>query len=216
MLHTHLETLKAEHPIIGLSLSAKPCRPASQQFELFEAALRDPNRFYETLARLAALVGPDRVGTPLLEATHRPDAFRLQPIKLDDRSGAGFPPSRRDDGQPAAVGVSPAKIHASRTPVQAGETPAPLEARSFRGLSLRRFRPPLPMQVEMRLDGTLTLNDASLRERILHLAGPWPLSGDWWDKHQWSRIEWDVQTEAGTLYRLFQQGEDWFLEGVYD
>jgi protein ImuB len=79
MLHTHLEGFTTEHPIGRLQLIATPSRAAQQQFGLFESALRDPNQFYETLARLSALVGHDRVGVPVLEPTHRPEAFRLVP-----------------------------------------------------------------------------------------------------------------------------------------
>src|SRR5436190_10939148 len=80
MLQTHLENFKSEHPIVAVALTAQPIRPASQQFGLFETALRNPQQLYETLARLSALLGSDRVGTPVLEETHRPDAFRMEPF----------------------------------------------------------------------------------------------------------------------------------------
>jgi protein ImuB len=80
MLQTHLENFKSDHPIIAVALIAEPIKPAREQFGLFETTLRNPSQLSETLARLIALLGADRVGTPVLEETHRPDAFRLEPF----------------------------------------------------------------------------------------------------------------------------------------
>src|SRR5438270_9401803 len=113
MLHTHLENFKSEHPIVAVALSAEPIRPASQQFGLFETALRNPHQLYETLARLSALLGADRVGTPVLEETHRPDAFRMENFCWQTevgtsrcdvrgrRGAASIPPALRRFRQPA-------------------------------------------------------------------------------------------------------------------
>lgn len=184
MLQTHLENLRTEHPIIAVWLAAKPCRPASEQLELFEPALRDPNRFYDTLARLAALVGHDRVGVPACEATYRPDAFRLQEVDInhDDRNES---------------------LERSQN--------------TSRGLCLRRFRPPLVAHVERREGKLLRVNSPKFNLRISKISGPWQSSGDWWDKQHWSRLEWDIETDGGSLYRLSQQpGGGWFVDGVYD
>src|SRR5437762_6030675 len=83
MLHTHLDNFKSEYPIIAVSLEAEPVKPSQQQFGLFQTSLRDPDQLYETLARLVALVGSDRVGTPVLEETHRPDAFHIEPFSWE-------------------------------------------------------------------------------------------------------------------------------------
>ena len=87
MLHTHLENFKSEFPIIAVALEAQTSKPAQQQFGLFETALRDPAQLSETLARLIGLLGTDRVGTPVLEDTHRPDSFHLEPFswQLDEK-----------------------------------------------------------------------------------------------------------------------------------
>src|SRR4030095_9362957 len=80
MLHTHLENFKREYPIVGVARSVQPIKPAKEQFGLFETTLRNPGKLSETLARLTALLGADRVGTPVLEETHRPDAFQMEPF----------------------------------------------------------------------------------------------------------------------------------------
>jgi len=80
VLHTHLENFRSEHPIVAITLSAQPIKPPREQFGLFETALRNSQQLSETLARLTALLGADRVGTPVIEETHRPDAFRMEPF----------------------------------------------------------------------------------------------------------------------------------------
>ena len=89
MLHTHLENFQSDFPIVAVALEAEAAKPSSQQFNLFETALRDPRRLSETLARLTGLLGADRVGTPVLEDTHRPDAFRMEPFAWQWQGTAG-------------------------------------------------------------------------------------------------------------------------------
>lgn len=93
MLHTHLENFKSEFPITVVSLDAQAAKPPHQQFGFFETALRDPGQLYETLVRLTGLLGADRVGTPVLEETHRPDTFQLEPFswQLDGPTFAAEP-----------------------------------------------------------------------------------------------------------------------------
>src|SRR4051812_38589574 len=78
MLHTHLENFTSKSPIVAVALKAESAKPSFEQFHLFETALRDPARLTETLARLTGLLGSERVGRPVLEETHRPDAFRME------------------------------------------------------------------------------------------------------------------------------------------
>lgn len=77
-LRTHLETVRTDSPIISLRLNARASKPETHQFGLFEATVRNPNQFAETLARLGALCGSENVGTPVLTPTHRPDAFAMK------------------------------------------------------------------------------------------------------------------------------------------
>lgn len=77
VLHTYLETLHTEACVRGLRLACRPTRPLVRQHGLFDSALRDPHGFAETLGRVATIVGADRVGTPVVENSHRADAVTL-------------------------------------------------------------------------------------------------------------------------------------------
>lgn len=96
MLHTHLETVRADAPVTGLTLTLEPGEPRQRQFSLFETVLRDPHQLQETLGRLTALLGADRVGTPVKVPGHRRDAFRLEPPDFE-------PASPREPARPALL-----------------------------------------------------------------------------------------------------------------
>ena len=93
MLHTHLENFTSASPILAVALKAEATKPSFEQFHLFETALRDPARLTETLARLTGLLGAERVGTPVLEENHRPDAFRMEPFswQLNETTSEALP-----------------------------------------------------------------------------------------------------------------------------
>ena len=73
----YLETLQTSAPVTGFHLEVMPSKPAGHQFDLFQGGLKDPNRFFQTLARLAALVGNEKVGIPQRIDTHLPDSLQM-------------------------------------------------------------------------------------------------------------------------------------------
>jgi protein ImuB len=78
ILNAHLGTVRTDARVAGVRLVAAPARPPEKQDGLFDTGLRDPAAFWENIARIAAIVGDDRVGTPAPVDTHRPDAFVLE------------------------------------------------------------------------------------------------------------------------------------------
>ena len=78
VIQSHLDSVRTSERVAGVRLVAEPTRPPEKQGGLFETGLRDPQLFWENLARIAALVGDDRVGTPRVCDTHRPDTFQLE------------------------------------------------------------------------------------------------------------------------------------------
>src|SRR5262249_48841245 len=86
-------------------------------------------------------------------------------------------------------------------------------------LALRRLRP--PRRVSVGVDGArrpVIVTGALAHEaRVLGCAGPWRVSGDWWDASAWGRDEWDVALSDGAVCRLARDLRDdaWYLHGVY-
>jgi protein ImuB len=92
VLAAHMETVRTAARIAGARLTASPARPPEKQDGLFDTGLRDPRMFWENLARLGAIVGSDRVGTPVPADSHRLDAFKLEKPQEAVPSPEGQPP----------------------------------------------------------------------------------------------------------------------------
>jgi protein ImuB len=197
MLHTHLENFKSKYPIVAVALNAQPIKPAREQFGLFETTLRNPHQLSETLARLTALLGADHVGTPVLEETHRADAFRMEPFLWNSTStgGNGGRSSATPGTHPKARGSSP--LHTL-------------------GLALRRFRPAPSASVLLHEDGPAHIRGADVGGKIIDLRGPYLISGNWWDEKSWAHAEWDLQLDAGELVRCHESEATWRIDGIYD
>src|SRR2546425_2163124 len=212
MLQTHLENFRSEHPIVAVALSAQPIRPVSRQFRLFEIALSNPHQLSETLARLVALLGSERLGTPVLEETYRPDAFRMEPFAWAVASDSSAVASAKEDVASGQNRKSGSDSHALRT---AHSTAA-----------LRRFRPAVSASLLLDEDTLAHVRSAEISGKIIEQRGPYFLSGNWWDEKSWARAEWDVQLENGELVRVNEsdppsQGYGvargtWKVDGIYD
>jgi protein ImuB len=200
MLQTHLENFRSAHPIVAVALSVEPIKPAGEQFGLFETTLRNPHQLSETLARLTALLGGDRIGTPFLEETHRPDAFRMQPF-----CSTGFQPV----GQ---AGVLACKRNGRQDAClpHSQDGCAPLSP------ALRRFRPAVSASVLQDEDTPAHVRSAEISGKIIAKRGPYFLSGNWWDEKSWGRAEWDLQLQNGELVRAHEREGVWKIDGVYD
>ena len=210
MLHTHLENFTSKHPIVAVELEAQPSRSVRQQFGLFETALRDPMQLHETLARLVGLLGADRVGTPALEETHRPDAFRMKPFVWEFRpSATGV--FDHDGGNAVVSAVSSRETCQSSSDVNALR----IEYAAMPP-ALRRFRKRTKATVLLENNRPAHVRAASIDGTTIAQDGPFPLSGNWWDERAWARVEWDVEIENGVIGRCHCDQDGWAIDGIYD
>lgn len=80
LLQLDLQAHPPETAIVSLRLSAEPGHESKVQIGLFSPQLPESTRLEVTLARLAAVVGEDRVGQAVLTDTHQDGSFTLQPF----------------------------------------------------------------------------------------------------------------------------------------
>jgi len=202
MLQTHLENFRSEHPIVAIALSAEPIKPVGEQFGLFETTLRNPHQLSETLARLTAVLGSDRIGTPVLEETHRPDAFRMQPFSWAVASAS------------SAVAQAKEDVFNGENRQSGSDSDALKTAHST--AALRRFRPAILASVLFDEDKPAHIRSAEIAGKIIDQRGPYFLSGNWWDEKCWVRAEWDLELQNRELVRAHERDGVWKIDGVYD
>jgi protein ImuB len=171
------------------------------QFSLLTRPLPSPEHLSTLIARLSALMGEERVGSPVTVDSWHPGTFEMKPFA--PASGS------RDAGSDQRI-TDPRRIPdpGSRIP----------------HVAVRRFRFPLParVQVDRGIPIRITLDRRGLPGgRVENYAGPWRSSGGWWiddAKTSWDRDEWDVALSDGATYRVYRERDTdaWFIEGVVD
>ena len=191
-------------PIVKIQLSAEPVRPRAAQSGLFLPPTPEPEKLELTLARIAGIVGENKVGSLQLLDTHRPEAFRMHRFApdLDQKQ-----PARRSKAYPNK---------------DSGAEQKPQNEAAV--TAMRIFRPPLRATVTLQEGRPAHIACAKRKEicgEILWAAGPWRTSGDWWEQDGWARDEWDIALQGASsimLYRLVRDllNGQWLLEGNYD
>jgi protein ImuB len=180
--------------IITIELDPAPARIT--QFSLLQRALPSAETLATLTARLTALVGESRVGSPALVDSHRSGACVMTRYAPEGANGA-----KDADGANGANGAD-------------GASSAPAV--------LRRERRSVILSVSV--DHGRPVHIAASRRAIpsgaiVDAAGPWRTSGEWWiPDQQWSRNEWDVALKSGAVCRIYQDRttQRWFFEGFYD
>jgi protein ImuB len=208
--------LKAHYPgapVTKVHLRIEPAKPRPGQNGLFIPATPEPEKLELTLARISAVVGEGRVGSPQLLDTHRPQGFEVQRFVPMDSTRAGTSAS------PETIRGDAGVLASAKTNSRNGNGPTENLV-----TALRIFRPPIFVTVTHQ-NGNPSHISSQQRNQIsgdvLWAAGPWRSSGDWWDQDAWVRDEWDIAVHERTgivLYRLVHDmlAGRWMLEGSYD
>ena len=188
--------LESHPPAAGIDLVTLEIDPAPArivQYSLLERALPAPETLATLTARLGALVGEGRIGSPAILDTWRPDGFEMRPFAPDSSRPA---PRRAPQGR--------------------------LD-RDREYCLVRRFRPAVAVRVTMAHGRPVRVaidRRGMPGGHVEQAAGPWRTSGAWWEEAStvWDRDEWDAALDDGSLCRLFHDriADRWFLDGILD
>lgn len=178
-------------PIIKIHLAAEPARPRAAQNGFFLPPSPEPEKLELTLARIAGIVGEDKVGSLQLLDTHRPEGYRMQ----------RFAPTEPQGQKPNSTQCSDDLVTALRIFRPAATATVTMKDGKPTFLSCHQRK--------------------EIHGEILWAAGPWRSSGDWWEQEGWARDEWDVAMHAESSIALYRLVRDllsgrWLLEGEYD
>jgi hypothetical protein len=92
-------------------------------------------------------------------------------------------------------------------------------------LAARVFRPPVPVEVITRPSrdnepGEIQIEaikgEGDLAGEVRTSSGPWHVEHAWWTSTPAERAYWDVELMRGNTYRMYRDGEGWFVEAGYD
>ena len=199
LMRLQLEASPPGAPVEAMAALVTPGRVRLAQGSLFGAPMPAPGKLSTALARLAALVGPDRVGAPGVPDTHRPGAWTVTPFVLPEGRGP-WTVDRGPQGKAPGGREVRTTDHGQLTTV------------------LRAFRPPRQAQVVMADGRPVAVQAGGMGGRVVGLAGPYRFVGEWWGDEPFAREEFDIATADGSLLRVYfdRLERRWFVDGIYD
>ncbi len=182
-------------PILKIHLRAEPVRTRAAQGGLFLPPAPEPEKLELTLARIAGIVGEDKIGSLELLDTYQAEGFRMQ--RFNPNSRGSFKSKSYDNDLATVTALRIFRPTVPATVTLHDGSPTQIVCPNRKG------------------------KDKEIQGKILWAAGPWRSSGDWWEQEAWSRDEWDVAVQAETEITLFRLVRDllagrWFVEGAYD
>jgi nucleotidyltransferase/DNA polymerase involved in DNA repair len=196
LLRARLEGVTLGAPVVGLRLSAEELAGGGVALSLFAASDPDPDAIGVVLARLAAAFGEGRalrarvVDGPRIERRFTFEPFTLEPLTT----------------------ACPELVE-GRGP-RAGSPPLPETA-------TLQLRLTVPRPIEVRVLNGAPRFVGSPPQHVVEFAGPWRAEEGWWtnatgESTPLVRDEYDVFLEDGSLLRLSQEPDGWWVRGNYD
>jgi protein ImuB len=185
-----LESHPPAGPIDRVVVAVDPTPARIVQFSLITRPLPSPEQISTLMARLQALMGETRCGSPALVDAWTPGAFEMTPFAPQEGNVAVHPPS------PVALAL------------RRFRHPVPARVRVADGKPAR-------VTIDRRgMDG----GGVKVCAGPWRTSGDWwrPREGD--GRGGWDRDEWDVALTDGATYRVFRarDTEQWFVDGVVD
>jgi hypothetical protein len=192
LIRLDLEAEPPAAPVTGFTIVAHPDRPREAQLSLFGPPALSPDKLATTLARLFALLGPGRVGSPSTVDGHRPERSTLVEYAPPP------PPDVRPERQ---EGRGLLAVRTLRPPV-------PLEVISH-------------LASPREILSTISESSARrprIQGRVKVASGPWTMEEEWWSEKPVERDYWDVELVGGGIFRIFHQRTTgaWYADGIYD
>jgi len=234
LLKLSLEQSPPAAAIETIRLAVEPRAARPTQHDMFIPPAPAPDRLEAAIARIAALCGPDRVGTLLPADSYRPEAVRV----------AGFAPSAVS----VAVAARAAKVPRT-APLFDQVRPRTEEAAGRQAgggivrMALRTIRPAEEIEMMCRRETPEFARGQNICARVIAVAGPWRRQGEWWAAAEptegaaqpkqnnphaaawqasapaaYARDYYELALEDGGVYRMYRDhySRKWFVDGVYD
>jgi protein ImuB len=233
LLLLDLESHPPSAAIDRVVVAVDPTPARIVQFSLLTRPIPSPEQLSTLTARLAALMGEDRCGSPVVVDSWQPGAFALKPF--NPGPWIGDPESRRTH-DPQSPRVA---LRRFRIPVPARVR---VEHDTPQHVTIDRAAAHLGSRITDPIGSRIPVPGSQLGGCVQACAGPWRTSGYWWahrpqryadtekntspclrvsvarTREEWDRDEWDVTLSDGATYRIFRERAThaWFVEGSYD